>query len=234
MQIEHATPDFAHLDRPLPDHASEEDLLRALREQTEFYLSDSNLPRDAYLVRLLSKNKKRFLMFKDLVRFHRIAQRLKEADVRADKHFSTLAKALEGSGVLELGRLKNMVKRKTPINLSPANLRRMKEEEAKRTLYVEGFSEALGQGDIADVFQRFGDVRSVKLPTAGPTGESQALNRRYCFVEFSTHYLMAQCMRPSSRDLIANHPHFRSHRESLRWIPKDAWNANRKKLTKVS
>jgi hypothetical protein len=234
MQIETTTADFARLDRPLPDHATEEDLLRALREQTEFYLSDSNLPRDDHLVRLLAKNKKRFLLFKDLVRFNRIAQRFKEADVRADKHFSTLAKALEESTVLELGRLKNMVKRKNPINLAPSNLRRMREEEAKRILYVEGFGEGLMQGDIADVFQRFGGVRSVELPTVGDRGETQTTNRRYCFVEFNTHYEMAQCVRPSSRDAIINHPHFRSHRDTIRFIPKDAWNVNRRRLAKVT
>lgn len=233
MELERPdSPDFGLLEAPLPPAAPEDDLLDRLREQTEFYFADSNLLRDAHLARLLTKSKKQFLFFRDLVRFRRIAHWLKEGGVPADKYFTTLAKALESSTVLSLGKLRNMVRRKSPFSFAPDNLRRLRDDKDYRTLYVDGFDRGLRQADIAEVFQQFGTIRSITLPLASSKDDTHE-NLGYCFVEFASHRSLTDCLSPAKSDHVLGHPRFRSHRYSVRFLSKAGWQANQDRLAHV-
>mmetsp|Transcript_21700 Transcript_21700/g.37357 ORF Transcript_21700/g.37357 Transcript_21700/m.37357 type:complete len:465 (+) Transcript_21700:181-1575(+) len=131
------------------------ELLEKIRKQVEYYFSDSNLPRDFYLKKLIDANSTGYVNISDLLRFKRLQQLTTSAEM--------VALALQGSELLELdAETSTKVKRKT--ELPAVSL------WAKRTMYVEGFNKVKNLEkdeeptieEIEAVFLPYGKVLSVK------------------------------------------------------------------------
>lgn len=212
---------------PCKGRPADEEVARLLRTQAEFYFSDSNLARDARLKRILSKNKKRYLSFGQLLKFNRIRDIMREAKVGPGKHFQTLADALAGSRTLELNRLKNMVKRREEDarRESAAQLQRRMDE---CTCYLEGFGETVDQHQIATVFSEFGPIKCIRMPRF-----SSGLSQGYCFIEFADHSQMTRAVRPANLPQIRTALSLRDSARDIRLITYSIWSKNQNTLQVV-
>lgn len=212
------------LDRSM---SAEEQLCQRLRAQVEFYFSDSNLARDKQLNRMLSKSKRRFLSFRQLLKFNRIKKFMIDANVETEKRFQTLATALETSDKLELNRLKNMVKRREVAKKeNPEAIQRRIQDS---TCYVDGFGETVDQEQLAVLFGRFGNIKSIRL-LKSKNGDSLG----YCFIEFADSSQMATACKSfksvSNRSTLP----LKTNCQEIRVIPLSVWTDNNRSLSEVS
>ncbi|KAJ3435822.1 la-related protein [Anaeramoeba flamelloides] len=81
---------------------------KKIRDQIEFYFSDSALSKDHYLQELISQNKKQYVPLYELISFRRLQSLTRDLDL--------IAESLEQSETLELSEDKESVRRKVPLS----------------------------------------------------------------------------------------------------------------------
>ncbi|XP_036866123.2 la-related protein 6 [Manis javanica] len=89
----------------------DEELIRKLVDQIEFYFSDENLERDAFLLKHVRRNKLGYVSVKLLTSFKKVKHLTRD--------WRTTAHALKYSGILELNEDHRKVRRTTPVPLFP-------------------------------------------------------------------------------------------------------------------
>ncbi|XP_042553365.1 la-related protein 6 [Dipodomys spectabilis] len=89
----------------------DQELVRKLVEQIEFYFSDENLEKDAFLLKHVRRNKLGFVSVKLLTSFKKVKHLTRD--------WRTTAHALQFSGTLELNEDHRKVRRTTPVPLFP-------------------------------------------------------------------------------------------------------------------
>eukprot|EP00753_Platysulcus_tardus_P014838 PLAT4568.2.p1 GENE.PLAT4568.2~~PLAT4568.2.p1 ORF type:complete len:311 (+),score=102.83 PLAT4568.2:152-1084(+) len=129
---------------------SAEELARAkaVLEQVEYYFSDENLPRDAFMLDAMAKNGGS-MPVKTLLTFHKMKKfRLSE---------SKLAAALRASQVVVVHRVgkRQMVRRRQPLPLPPF----------ERMVQVENIGRSASVESLTETFQAVGTVESVTVVT---------------------------------------------------------------------
>ncbi|XP_040825880.1 la-related protein 6 isoform X1 [Ochotona curzoniae] len=87
------------------------ELVRKLVEQIEFYLSDENLERDAFLLKHVRRNRLGYVSVKLLTSLKKVKHLTRD--------WRTTAHALKFSGILELNEDQRKVRRTTPVPLFP-------------------------------------------------------------------------------------------------------------------
>ena len=155
-----------------------------LRNQVEFYFSDSNLPRDKFLRARVDADPEGYVDLQLIVTF----KRMKQLNATAEK----VAAALAGSELVEVSPDGQRVRRKKPLPLDDTS--------KERSIYVKGFKPGESPAaeppieDVMAVFEPFGKVLSVRMrrrkvhrrpgpvPTSGdgvcsPNGESSTATR---------------------------------------------------------
>ncbi|XP_051691635.2 la-related protein 6 [Oryctolagus cuniculus] len=90
----------------------DEELVRKLVEQIEFYLSDENLERDAFLLKHVRRNRLGYVSVKLLTSLKKVKHLTRD--------WRTTAHALKFSGLLELNEDRRKVRRTTPVPLFPS------------------------------------------------------------------------------------------------------------------
>jgi lupus La protein len=156
-----------------------------IREQVEFYFSDSNIISDDFLFEQTGGSENKPVPIKTLHNFKRM---------RHFQPFSAVVEALKESKVLEVVN-GDEVKRKKPIVLQPGmsrqeNIKWFEDEASKRTLYAKGFGEETDttQLDIEEFFRPYGPVNAVRLRRTHP----EKVFKGSVWVEFETEELMQQ------------------------------------------
>lgn len=137
-----------------------------IREQMEFYFSDSNLQKDRFLKKQYTESEDGYIDLSIFLSFNRI--RALTTDV------STLAKALSSSTLLKVSENGTKVKRLTPL-LEPKDL-------DKRTVYVECLPHHVDHEWVKRLFSACGKVVYVSLPRYKTTKDPKG----FAFVEFET------------------------------------------------
>ena len=142
-----------------------------LRKQLEFYLGDSNLHNDKFLLNLLRQNEKGFIDLTIFLNFNKL-KKLWPEQVSTEEKLSALKQAISSSNLLKLNKTQTKVCRKIPFNMSQHN--------DKRVVYVENLPEKINHEVLAHIFSKIGEVLHVSLPKYTET----QMPKGFAFIEF--------------------------------------------------
>ncbi|KAG2386360.1 hypothetical protein C9374_002806 [Naegleria lovaniensis] len=145
-----------------------ETLDRKIREQVEFYFSDSNLPKDKFLRSLVANNPEGYVELKTIASFNRMKQLTTDMDV--------IVSAIKKSAMLEVDSEGKLVRRITAL---PEN-----DTTVARSLYAKGFplDEKITNLDtVKTFFDAFGKVMCVRMRR-----EKNGTFKGSVFVEFDS------------------------------------------------
>ncbi|EFC39281.1 sjogren syndrome antigen B-like protein [Naegleria gruberi] len=139
-----------------------------IREQVEFYFSDSNLPKDKFLRSLVANNPEGYVELKTIASFNRMKQISTDMDL--------IVSALKKSSMLEIDAEGKLVRRITALpEVDTSNA---------RTLYAKGFplDESVANLDsIKALFEPFGKVVCVRARR-----EKNGTFKGSAFIEFDS------------------------------------------------
>ncbi|GJQ12451.1 hypothetical protein GpartN1_g4242.t1 [Galdieria partita] len=149
----------------VPKEASLED---KIRNQVEFYFSDSNLPRDKFLRSKTGESGDGYVDLDIIASFKRLKSLTTD--------ISLIRIALENSNLLELNETKTKLRRKSPLPASLSN--------KHKTIYVKGFpkQEEPELESVVELFSPYGVVRSVRFRRYPDTKKFKGS----AFIEFET------------------------------------------------
>uniref|UniRef100_A0A336LYV2 La-related protein 7 n=1 Tax=Culicoides sonorensis TaxID=179676 RepID=A0A336LYV2_CULSO len=120
----------------------------AIRQQMEFYFSDSNLTKDRYLSQLVKNSTDSYVEISEFLKFNKIKS--------LTESIEDIAKAVTGSELIQLSEDQTKVKRKTDLQV--------KADADECTLYVESLPKHATHDYVKEIFSRFGTVTYVSLP----------------------------------------------------------------------
>lgn len=151
-----------------------------LTQQVEFYFSDSNLPRDKFLLEQVGGSKNNPVELKTLHNFKRM---------RHFQPFEAIVNAMRDSTFLELCEDDTCVRRKEPLPTEldngpdPKAIQIFEDRAMPRSVYVKGFGEETPstQFDIEAFFAEHGTTNAVRLRRADDKTFKGSV-----FVEFDT------------------------------------------------
>ncbi|XP_067124291.1 la-related protein 7 [Centruroides vittatus] len=141
-------------------------LYKAIREQMEFYFSDSNLLRDKFLQQTISDSKDGYIDIELFMKFNKIRALTKES--------RDVANAVSSSSIIKLNEDKTKLKRILPVT--------KRENIDDCMIYVERLPSGVDHDWLKSVFSNFGTVLYVSLPRFKPTGKPKG----FSFIEFET------------------------------------------------
>ena len=153
-----------------------------IRRQVDFYFSDSNLPIDAYLLRLTGGRENKPVPLKTIHDFKRM---------RHFQPYSAVRNAVANSSFLDLND-NDEITRKVPIDekYSNSDVQYNKDlaqtSSMARSIYVKGFPEESErtQLDLEEFFEAYGPIQAVRLRR-----HDDGLFKGSVFVEFETEDL---------------------------------------------
>ncbi|XP_063700918.1 la-related protein 7 [Culicoides brevitarsis] len=120
----------------------------AIRQQLEFYFSDSNLTKDRYLNQLVKNSPDGYVEISEFLKFNKIKALTQTVE--------DIAKAVSGSELLALSEDSTKVKRKTELQV--------KADADECTLYVESLPKSATHDYVKEIFSKYGNVVYVSLP----------------------------------------------------------------------
>ncbi|KAF2435359.1 hypothetical protein EJ08DRAFT_645662 [Tothia fuscella] len=174
------------------DHLPESSDPAEIREQVEFYFSESNLLQDKFLFSQVGGAENNSIPIKKIHSFKRM-QRFQP--------YSAVVEALKDSKILDVID-DDEVKRKTPLKLQEGmtmeqNYAYFEDEAMKRSIYAKGFGKEgpTTQIDIEEFFKPYGPINSVRLRRSFP----EKLFKGSVFVEFETVELMKEFLESDSK-----------------------------------
>jgi len=146
---------------PVKSGLTGEALSEAIVRQIEFYFSDENLPRDAFLKKQLQKDEtgRGFVSLDTIMSFNKIQKLTKDVDV--------VRNALAQSLVLVLSEDGASVRRKTPMDTPE-----------ERTVYVSYLPRTMTPDTCKLLFSQCGPIAKIDMPVEG------GVSRGVAFIEF--------------------------------------------------
>uniref|UniRef100_T1INR9 Uncharacterized protein n=1 Tax=Strigamia maritima TaxID=126957 RepID=T1INR9_STRMM len=141
-------------------------LYNTIREQMEFYFSDSNLAKDRYLSHVLKSSPDEFVDIDVFLKFNKIR--------RLTLKKNEIISAVSSSEMLQVNDEKSKIRRITPVAV--------RENIDECTVFVENFLSTTDTDWLKSHFSSFGEVTYVSLPKFKSTGQIKG----FAFVEFST------------------------------------------------
>lgn len=137
-----------------------------IREQMEFYFSDSNLAKDRFMKNLIQSSENGYVDMETFLTFKKISSLTKDV--------IQIRKALSHSDFFELNEDKTKVKRKTPIQ-------ELKDLDEK-TVYVECLPKTADHQWLRKLFSPCGNITYISIPKFKSTGDKKG----FAFVEFDS------------------------------------------------
>ncbi|XP_014666201.1 PREDICTED: la-related protein 7-like [Priapulus caudatus] len=141
-------------------------LMRDIRQQMEFYFSDSNLAKDRFMKEQLNNAEDGYIDLSIFTRFNKIRSMTVDLTV--------LAESLQSSDILQVSDDKTKVKRVTEV----AQL----ENVDDCTVYVERLPKHANHDWVKQIFKRCGNVTYVSMPKFKKSSNFKG----FAFVEFDT------------------------------------------------
>lgn len=146
--------------------ATTNDNNRLIKQQLEFYFSNSNLPRDKFLRALAAQSEEGYVAISELLKFEKL-KKLTEDPV-------IVVEAIKGSELIAANSEGTHIKRTTPLpEVDTSN---------ERTIYAKGWKSGTSIETIKDILSKFGEVLSVRIRK---TKDKKNL-KDSVFVEFAT------------------------------------------------
>jgi len=141
--------------------------LEKIKEQVEFYFSDSNLPKDKFLRAQCALSDEGYVSLALIGTFSRLRALTEDAE--------QIKEAIKNSEFLKVDSTGTMIRRITPL---PED-----DTSGSRTIYVKGFDAEKGYSleDVQTVFSKFGKMLSVRIRRT-----IEKKQKPSCFVEFSS------------------------------------------------
>lgn len=146
----HSDNDFK--DGTEPFHPPSSELSEKIVSQVEFYLSDENLAKDAFLLKHVRRNKEGYVNLKLVTSFKKVKTLTKD--------YRVVAEALEMSKTLSMNSEKTKVKRNTPL---PSELL---ERNPGRTVIVTGL-ENPSMENVSETFSKCGEIELIRIVRPG-------------------------------------------------------------------
>ena len=138
----------------------------------EFYLGDSNLRNDKFLLNLLRQNEKGFIDLTIFLNFNKVKKILAEKPT-LDEKLKALQQAIQSSTLIKLHKDKSKVRRRIAFNA-------YSHSNDKRMVYVENFPEKTTHEVLAQIFSKIGEVLLVSIPKYAETHAPKG----FAFIEF--------------------------------------------------
>ncbi|KAJ5753023.1 hypothetical protein N7520_009940 [Penicillium odoratum] len=151
-----------------------------IRKQVEFYLSDSNLPLDKFLLSKVGGSANNAVPLELLHSFKRM---------RRFQPFSAIVEALKTAETVELVDNDTAVKRKVPLpesvttEVNDEGIKVWEDKTMPRSIYAKGFGreEPSTQYDIEKFFETYGPINAIRLRRGDDRGFKGSV-----FVEFAS------------------------------------------------
>lgn len=152
-----------------------------IKKQVDFYFSDSNFRKDAFLRSAAEKDAEGFIPIDTLLTFNKLKAMTTDA--------AAVAAAMEGSDIVVVSDCKTKLRRKEPLP--------MDDNSKQRTLYVKGFptEEDISIEDIEAKFSDFGKVLMVRIRREN---NAEKKFKGSAFIEFSTEAEMQKAVDESN------------------------------------
>lgn len=135
-----------------PFQPPSEELSEKIVSQVEFYLSDDNLAKDAFLLKHVRRNKEGYVNLKLITSFKKVKTLTKD--------YRVVAKALEKSKELSLNSEKTKVRRNAAL---PSELL---ERNPGRTVVVTGLENA-SMESVSEIFSKCGEIELIRIVRPG-------------------------------------------------------------------
>lgn len=145
----------------------DQSLLDRIRDQVEFYFSDSNILFDNHLRTKMSEHPEGFVSLEHIASFKRMQALTSDLEV--------VLRAIEKSEELVLSEDRTMVRRKNPLP--------EKNTTMERSIYAKGFPADSTLDGLIEFWKQYGNIRCVRMRRV--KGEEQ-LFKGSVFVEFAT------------------------------------------------
>ena len=126
----------------------EESVLTKVQKQLEFYFSDENLQRDAFMVKHISRNRDGFVSLKLVASLRKVKA--------ASKDIEVIKQAIGNSETLVLNADRTKVRRLAPLP-------RVDYSVCIRSVYVGNVTETTTSEQIQSEFEQFGEISRVRL-----------------------------------------------------------------------
>lgn len=141
-------------------------LYNSIRDQIEFYFSDSNLHRDRFMKKVITESGDGYIDISVFLNFNKVKALTSDTDA--------LQKALKSSKKLQVSEDGQKVKRISPLQ-EPKQI-------DERTVYVECLPHHVDHVWVKRMFSTCGEVLYVSIPRYKTTGDPKG----FAFVEFET------------------------------------------------
>ncbi|XP_022091380.1 la-related protein 7-like [Acanthaster planci] len=138
-----------------------------IKQQVEFYFSDSNLRKDRFLKQEIDKSEDGYVNIATIANFNRMR------NLTTDE--SLIARALRDSDLLKVSEDKTKLRRKTPVEEPKYNIDDV-------TVFVENLPHNVDHDMLQKAFSPCGIIDYISLPRYKKTGDP----KKFAFIEFAT------------------------------------------------
>jgi len=151
------------------------DIKDLIREQIEFYLSDSNLFNDQFLRQIILESEKQEVSIELLLTFNKMKSLLNSFPLLRDR-ITMIKESLLESKTLQVNHEKNSIFRKEKYTNENID----KIELSKRVIYVENIPSICSIELLKSIFEKVGNIKHISLPKYR---YSQTI-KGFAFIEF--------------------------------------------------
>ena len=200
--------------------------LEFIKNQIEFYLSDSNLIRDDFFHELVLSNSKGMIPLEIFVNCNRIKKQLHQLRWCQMDNIKIIQKAIKLSDNLRLNSSKTGVSR--IIKYDAILESEIEQKSDAKMIYIENLDVEITEKDLYKIFIKFGEIQKIKL-TKIKIKESE----KCAFIEFENEESAIEALDYNNQIPFEMMKIHRISKKPLRILNKKCWNGFKNELQKV-